>query len=167
MTKRERDESVIPGIPELAVSPPLEPPLVLPGPQDFPPAESSDAPKKKRKRKQKAAEPEPVIPEGQVSEQDLENCRQALTTTFAIASKVAAKHRGEHWLLEDEEAESLGQVWTSALAPYLPKIGAAVPWATALIVTATMVMPRVERDRELRSPPVDPNAMPPRPEVMR
>jgi hypothetical protein len=139
---------------------------ILPGPQEFPPAQSSEQPKKKRGPRKKKPEPAEASPDG-VSEQDLENCQAAIATTFLVSSKVAAKHRGEHWLLSDEEAESLGQVWTAALAPYLPQIGAAVPWATALIITATMVMPRVDKDRELQAARDQAAATPPRPEVMR
>jgi hypothetical protein len=163
MSKRDAEDTTVPGVPELSVAPPTEPVAVLPGPQ-APEAAPAEPVKRKRHRKAKP-EPEPT-PEG-VSPQELENCQQALTTTFTIASKVAAKQRGEHWLLSDEEAESLGQVWTAALAPYLPKIGAAVPWATALIVTATMVLPRVEQDKALQAERDAAAATPPRPEVVR
>lgn len=149
MTKREQDETEIPGLPALPLDPPGEQLPVLPGPQPEPePGEAK--PKHRRKRKPKT-EPAPA-PEG-VSEQDIANCEAALAMTFKIASEVAAKKRGDHWKLDDKEAAALGEVWTAALAPYLPKIGAAVPWATALVVTGVMVMPRIERDRELANEP--------------
>lgn len=146
--KKEQDETEIPGLPTLPLDPPGEQLPVLPGPQPEP--EPGEKPKRKRNRKKK---PEPApAPEG-VSEQDLTSCREALSTTFMIASTVVAEKRGEHWALTQTEADSLGEVWTAALAPYLPKIGAAMPWATALVVTTVMVMPRVKRDRELADQP--------------
>lgn len=140
----EPDATEIPGLPKLGIDPPTETMPVLPGPQPEPADEGK--PKRRRKRKVK---PEPApVPDG-VSEQDLANCQDALAKTFLVASAVVAKKRGDHWKLEEKEADSLGEVWTAALAPYLPKIGAAVPWATALVVTGVMVVPRIKRDREL------------------
>ncbi len=153
--KKVTDLTEVPGVPGLVMDPPTEPMPVLPGPQPEP---EEAAPKKRRKRKQK---PEPEAPPEGVSERDLESCQEALSKTFLIASKVVAKKRGPHWEVSEEEAESLGQVWTAALAPYLPKIGAAVPWATALVVTGVMVMPRIEKDRELTAgAPTGPVAVP-------
>jgi hypothetical protein len=143
--KKEEDQTQVPGVPALVLDPPGESPPVLPGPQPEPEPETE--PVKRRRRRKAKAEPAPA-PEG-VSEQDLANCQDALSKTFLIASKVVAKKRGDHWELNEKEADSLGEVWTVALAPYLPKIGAAVPWATALVVTGIMVMPRIEEDRRL------------------
>jgi hypothetical protein len=139
---RRHEETV--EVPELPVAPASEELTNLPGPEPEPVTEE---PKRKRKRKRKPEEPE--APPSGVTPEDLERCQLALTTTFDIAGKVLAKKRGAHWLLDKEETEALGQVWTAALAPYLPKIGAAVPWATALVVTATMILPRLEADRAL------------------
>lgn len=144
-----KDDDTVPGLPELDNSPPTEPVAVLPGPQPLPDPAPVDEPRRRRRRK-KPTEPEPT-PDQAAKEQEIQNCRDALTQTFKIASKVAAKKRGEHWELSDTEAASLGDVWTQALLPYLPKIGAAMPWATALVVTGVLVMPRLERDRELRA----------------
>lgn len=150
MTKRDQDETEVPGLPTLPLDPPGEQLPVLPGPQIEPEPGADGKPKKRRKRKVKV---EPVTPPEGVSEQDLQNCQEALALTFKIASEVVAKKRGDHWKLDPKEADSLGEVWTAALAPYLPKIGAAVPWATALVVTGVLVMPRLERDRELANEP--------------
>lgn len=150
MTKKlEQDATEIPGLPALDANPPTEVIPVLAGPQPEP-EPGEEKPKRRRNRKKK---PEPTPPPEGVSEQELQNCQEALSTTFLIASKVVAKKRGDHWTLDQKEADSLGEVWTAALAPYLPKIGAAVPWATALVVTGVLVMPRIERDRELAGQP--------------
>jgi hypothetical protein len=134
-------------LPNLSPNPPTEPLAVLPGPQP----ESATEPEPKRRRKRKPKEP-PASPEtddGKASPEDLERCALALQQTFSIGSAILAKRRGPHWQLTDEECQTLGGAWTAALAPYLPKIGAAVPWATAVIVTAMVILPRIEQDRAL------------------
>lgn len=144
-------------LPKLSPNPPTETLPALPGPQAEP--EPEPKPKRRRNRKSKDAPTEPT-PEGQASPEDLERCALALQQTFHIGSAILAKRRGPHWQLTDEESQTLGQSWTAALAPYLPKIGAAVPWATAVIVTAMMVLPRIEQDRALQDPDAVPAAGP-------
>ena len=155
MSKKEKDETEVPGVPALALDPPTEPPAMLPGPQPEP---TEEEPKRRRRRK-KAAPVEPP-PDG-VSQAELDSCEEALAFTFTVVGKVVAKRRGAHWELDKEEAATLGHLWTLALAPYLPKIGAAVPWATALVVTGTMIVPRIEEDRRLAdAPPTGPQVVP-------
>jgi len=145
-------------VPSLSTDPPAEPLASLPGPQPEPTPEVG-APK--RRRRTKKEEPPAPTPEGVASAEDLQRCALALAQTFTIGSKILAKRRGPHWELTEEEGQTLGEAWTAALAPYLPKIAGAVPWATALIVTAMMVIPRIEQDRALADPEAVPGAGPP------
>jgi len=152
-----------PPIPDLPVTAPTEPVATLPGPS-APEPESTEKPKRKRIRRTKAqleaekkkAEQE-AAPEG-VTPEDLARCEYVVSATFEILSKVVAKRRGPHWILETEEAGTLGKMWTAVLAPYLPRIGAAVPVAAAVAVTWSMVQPRMARDAELakETPPAGP-----------
>lgn len=159
----KKDEA--PPVPALTLDPPSAPVETLPGPSAAEPEPApGEKPKRKRIRRTKAqleaekkkAEQD-AAPEG-VTPEDLARCEYALAATFEILSKVVAKRRGTHWALEAEEAGTLGKVWTTALAPYLPRIGAAVPWAAAAAVTWSMVQPRMARDAELaaETPPNGP-----------
>jgi type II secretory pathway pseudopilin PulG len=137
----------------------------LAGPQpasDSPPGEK---PKRIRNRRTKAqieaerqAQAAAAAEAGAPSAEDLARCEMALAATFDILGKLVARKRGPHWALEKEESETLGKTWTAALAPYLPQIGAAVPWAAAAAVTWAMVQPRLNRDAELaqETPPNGP-----------
>lgn len=115
-----------------------------------PPTETQNEtePIKRRRRRRKVEEPQ--TPAIGTTQEDIARCEMALTTTFDILGKVIASRRGGHWQLSSEETASLGKAWTAALVPYLPKIGAAVPWASAIVVTFTVVAPRVEVDRQLK-----------------
>lgn len=141
-----KDEGV--PVPVLSLDPPSESIASLPD-QDPLGAEQlaadAETPRRRRRRTKKV-DPQPPTPEGGTTPEDLARCEAALGLTFTLLSKVAAKRRGPHWELDAEEAQSLGQAWTAALAPYLPKIGAAVPWATAAVVTWTMIQPRLAED---------------------
>jgi hypothetical protein len=150
MAKKDAEQLDAPPIPGLSLDPASEPIETLPGPAAPDAAEPEE---RKRRRRRKKAEPETPVPaEGAVTAEDVARCEAALAATFEILSKVVAKRRGAHWILDQEEAGTLGRTWTVALAPYLPKIGAAVPWAAALAVTWSMVQPRLEQDRELTGP---------------
>lgn len=151
MAKKEE----APPVPALSLDPPAGPVETLPGPQAAEPEPATPA-KRKRNRRTKAqlaaekeAAAKAAAESGGVSPEDVARCEAALAATFEILSKVVAKRRGPHWAVESEEAATLGKVWTTALAPYLPRIGAAVPWAAAAAVTWSMVQPRMARDAEL------------------
>lgn len=153
-----------PPIPVLSLDPPSTAVETLPGPAapEQSPAPGGEKPKRKRNRRtkaqleaEKAAAAQAAAPEG-VSAEDLARCEYALSATFEILSKVVAKRRGPHWTLEAEEAGTLGKMWTTVLAPYLPKIGGAVPFAAAAAVTWSMVQPRIQRDAELKNVPASP-----------
>lgn len=120
-------------------------PLATP-PEAGPPA--GEAPKRKRGRPagSKSA-PAPAGPV--VSPEDMERAKAALSMTFRALGTVLAARRGTHWDFQVEEADTLGSAWAAALAPYLPRIGAAVPWVSAAVITWTVVGPRVETDIRL------------------
>lgn len=132
-------------VPELSPAPATEPLDVLPVEEPLPVV--TEAPK--RRRRHRAVTPEPVPPPAGPSPDDLNRCKVAVAATFDIVGKLVARRRGPHWLLAQEECNALGEIWTTALAPYLAKIGAAVPWGAALAVTFAMVQPRLARDAEL------------------
>ena len=157
MTKRKDDAAEVIPVPALTASPPAEPIATLAGPS----AEPAPAEEPKRRRRRHKPEVAPVTPEGAATPEDLERCKVAISTTFEIGSAVLAKKRGAHWQLDAEESAKLGDVWTVALAPYLPQIGAAVPFAAALAVTAAMAIPRLQQDAALaEGAPTGPVAVP-------
>jgi hypothetical protein len=143
------DAEAPPPVPELAGSPPAGPiPLA-----DAPAGEAK--PKRSHQRRTKAqieadaaaelaAQNAPPV----VSPEDLARTEQAFAVTFRAISGGLAKARGAHWALTDEEARTLGQVWGAAVAPYLHKVGPAVPWVSAAVVTWTIFQPRVEADQQ-------------------
>lgn len=143
---RKRKEEV--PVPELAVVAPSEP-LPIAESTTEPAPESGEAPReRKRKRGRPRKDAAPLAP-GAVSEEELERCKLALAGMFGVLGKIVASRRGRHWELTDEECSALGGAWTAALAPYLSKMGAAVPWAAAAAVTYAMAVPRLKVDQEL------------------
>lgn len=164
MSKRDPEA---PPVPALSLDPPSDAVTTLPGPQAEPgpgPQDRTGVPKRKRNRRtkaqlaaEKAAADKAQAEGGGVSAEDVARCEAALAATFEVLSKVLAKRRGPHWELDKEEAATLGTTWTVALAPYLPRIGAAVPWAAAAAVTWSLVQPRMARDAELANVPAQPS----------
>ena len=90
-------------------------------------------------------EPEP---EGvdEVPELDPEQLKPAIDATF----KMIAVNRGQHWTLDDDEAEQLAEGWTPVMnhyAPVLLKENALL--VTAAITSYGVLAPRLAKDREL------------------
>lgn len=82
----------------------------------------------------------------ELPEIDPETLEPALKATFNLA----ATNRGDHWELDDEEAEKLAEGWCPVINHYAPhflrqytELGAAV------IVTYTVVGPRLAEDKKL------------------
>lgn len=128
------------------------------------PALSNDAPgqplplavpleeKKKRHRRTKAEleaarkkDAGEATPEDTLAQQ-IKEASAALSTTFQVVGAIVAGKRGEHWQIEKKEADRLGDAWAVVLAPYLPKVGQALPVVGALVVTWGVVQPRIEED---------------------
>lgn len=129
-----------PPVPDLSSSSPSEPiPLAA--------APEGEAPKK-RKRRTLKAEPESEPGPPPVSPEDLARTEAAFATTFKAVTGGLAKKRGAHWLLTDEECGTLGAVWAAAVAPYLHKVGPAMPWVSAVVVTWSVFQPRITADQE-------------------
>jgi len=87
-------------------------------------------------------------PEGpdEVPDIDAEQLKPAIDATF----NMLAVSRGEHWKLDDDEAEQLADGWTPVMNHYAPIILK----ENALIVTAAItsygvLAPRLAKDREL------------------
>lgn len=158
MSRKKDEASEAPPVPALTLDPPAEPVATLPGPApEVVATPEAEVPARRRRRKRK---PEPTPPPAGVTPEDLERCTVALAATFDILSKVVAKRRGPHWVFDGEECQTLGSVWTTALAPYLPRVGAAVPWAAAAAVTFSMLKPRLEQDAALASAEPAPDIQP-------
>lgn len=109
--------------------------------------------KKKRHRRTKAeleaarraeagAAPAPAV-----DPEDTKKATVALSMTFKVLGAVVADKRGEHWRLEEKEADKLGEVWATVLAPYMPKVAQASPVIFALASTWMVIQPRMEEDR--------------------
>lgn len=143
------------------------------------PALSHDAPgqpvplaatpeKKKRHRRTKAeleAERKKLAPpdaaQAATDAEDLKRATVALSISFKAIGALLASKRGEHWRLKDEECDTVGAAWATVLAPYLPRVGAAMPIVSAAVITWTVVQPRIEEDgrqrakRQLEAGPVE------------
>lgn len=149
-----------PPVPDLGSGAPSEPiPLAA--------APEGEAPKKRarhrRTKAELAAEAAAAEAEGPppVSPEDLERTKAAFAVTFRAVAAGVAKRRGEHWLLTGEECDTLGSAWAAAVAPYLHKVGPAVPWVSAAVITWTVFQPRIEADqrkKELGKPQEGPPA---------
>lgn len=89
------------------------------------PTQKKKGAKKKRgpgRPRKKPVPPEPEPPEFDV---DAAMMKQGIKTLSAIA----ARHRGQHWLLTDEEVETLAQVSDAMAKKYFPLMG---PWMVEL-----------------------------------
>lgn len=133
-------------VPDLSAAPTTAPLDTLPLEEPLPVV--TEPVRRRRRSRAKVEEAPPPAPAGP-SPDELNRCKVAVAATFDIVGKMVARRRGPHWLLAQEECNALGEVWTTALAPYLSRIGAAVPWGAALAVTFAMVQPRLARDAEL------------------
>jgi hypothetical protein len=71
-----------------------------------------------------------------------EVCTMAVSTTFAL---VAAR-RGDHWQLQDAEAQQMGEAYGALLDKYFPD-SVAGPEVAAVLVTATVIFPRAMADK--------------------
>lgn len=147
-------------VPELSAAPTTERLDTLPLDPEPLPVATEPVVRRRRRSRAKVEEAPPAPPAGP-SPDDLNRCKIAVAATFDVVGKLMARRRGPHWVLAQEECNALGEVWTTALAPYLSRIGAAVPWGAALAVTFAMVQPRLARDAELASPgiPGEPPAL--------
>lgn len=79
----------------------------------------------------------------------VDETRKALVGTFGVVSQVAGRLRGEHWKLTDLESEQLAAVWAPVMAPHLGSLAGYLPLGAAVLTTAQIVWPRVERDMQL------------------
>jgi len=141
----------VPPLPEQGSEPPPSPePLGDAGPSAPPEPGESERPRKRR-RPRRAPEPEPS-PAGP-SPETLAGCEQALTLTVRVGMALIARVRGPHWAVEEDEARAVAQAWTQALAPYLDRVGRAMPWLAAIVITAGVVLPRIAQDRALAETP--------------
>src|SRR5439155_18445566 len=133
-------------LPRLSESGPEGPvPVAQPGAAQ---GNEPEVPRRKRKRRTKeemaaaTAKDAPAEP----GAEDMDRTKLALKATFQGLGSLLARKRGEHWAFTSEEADTMAGAWTAALAPYLPRIGAAGPWAAAAAITWTVLQPRIEQD---------------------
>lgn len=73
----------------------------------------------------------------------------------------SVKH-GPHWVLPEEEAEPIGRHLGDGIAPYLPNLGAALPWLLGGMGLVNAIQSRLEQDNaaETARPPTPPQAPP-------
>lgn len=114
-----------------------------------PPASAEPGEPKKRHRRTKAeleaarkAIAPPTPPPAATTAEDLERCRLGFRMIFGLVSTALTKKWGEEMTLKEEEVNTLASAWTDAVAPYLPKMGAQMPLATAAIATLLIALPR-------------------------
>lgn len=106
-------------------------------------APQGEEPKRKRGRPRKSD-----VPTGapQATPEEIKRASDAMGGTFKALGMILSRKRGEFWEMTDEECQALGESWGNALAPYLPRIGKAVPFAAAIAVTIGVLGPRAEED---------------------
>ena len=81
--------------------------------------------------------------------------RPVLTLTFTSLFNLLAGFRGPHWAVDPSEALALGEAWAPVVAPYMDEMGQHLPLVSAVVVTASVVMPKLAADRESRMQPVE------------
>lgn len=74
----------------------------------------------------------------------------ALSALFSVVFGLLAEERGEHWRLKDDERDTLGQHFGTALAPYLPSLGAALPWLLGGTSLLAVLRSRLAEDKRLK-----------------
>ena len=72
-----------------------------------------------------------------------EACAALAGTVFELV----AMRRGEHWRLNNEESQAFGNALDAVLQKYAPQVGNVGPEASLLLVTAAVLMPRIQKDR--------------------
>jgi len=142
------DAEAPPPVPELGTGAPSDPIPLAPSSEPGLGAPPAKRKHQRRTKAQMAADAAAEVSQGPppVSEEDLARTVAAFAVTFRALSGALAKRRGEHWLLTDEETGTLGQAWANAVAPYLHKVGPAVPWISAAVITWSVFQPRIEAD---------------------
>lgn len=167
----QENEIPVPGMENRPTSADL-PPLASQAAATESAAPATEPPKKRRKRgpnKAKAATAPVETPVDPNAEKGA--LAQALAMGFTFGGKIAAASRGDHWLFSDDDARLLGAVWADALHPYMATVAPYMPFVTGVIVTAGVMMPKVQEDKRLtasRTLPIAPAAQPaPRAEVAR
>jgi len=107
-----------------------------------------DQPAKRGRGRPRKGETPPPAPS--VTPEDLARTKAAFALTFGALGTVAAGMRGEHWRLQQEECDKLGEAWAAVVAPFLPRVGPAVPIVAAVIVTAGVFAPRIQEDIRMK-----------------
>ena len=134
---------------------------------DLPPLDSvaapepttTEAPKKRRRRRKQQPEPTPQ-PEAEPVSAEEANFAQALAMGFDFGGRIAAGMRGDHWRFTAEEVNTLGAVWAKALHPYMGRLAPYTPFIVATVVTAGVMMPKIQQDRLLRAEPINARRLP-------
>jgi len=121
---------------------------IPPAPEPAPPGPQEPGQPKKRHRRTKAelaAEKLAAVPPAPAvgaTPEDLARCKLGFVMLFGLVSKAITKKWGEEMTLTEEEVATLAGAWTEAVAPYLPKMGAQMPLATAAVATFLIALPR-------------------------
>lgn len=84
--------------------------------------------------------------EGEIPDIDPEQLKPALDATFSMV----AVNRGDHWRLDDEEAEKLAEGWCPVINHYAPHfLKEHTTVGAAAIITFSVLGPRLAEDRRL------------------
>lgn len=76
-----------------------------------------------------------------------ERIAPALQLTFGTAFRVYSRMRGEpKWALDNAEARELAEAWAPVVAVYVPDVAEHAPLVGALVVTAGVVLSRLEEE---------------------
>lgn len=122
--------------------------------QAAPPSPEGEPRRRKRRARGSARATEPqAAPAPTISPEEKALLSKALGRSFAAAARVAARRRGDHWLLSSEDESELGGAWGEALAPYLGELAKHAPIVAAIMVTYSAVEARLEVDKLKEAPP--------------
>lgn len=134
----------------------LEPPRKRRGrpPKGTGPSQTPDAIRRRAARARQRGEPEPEPEPTGPTPEDMAATASALALGFQTVAALVAARRGAHWALTPGEAHQLGTAWAEAAKPWLARVGPAVPWLTAALVTAGVAAPRLMQDAARQGSPV-------------
>lgn len=143
------DSIPVPNVSTAAPNADIPPPPGNSEPVIEPDAVLSGDRRNRRQRGNKPPPPPPEPPPQPLGEEQINNMAVALGLTAKVIFLFIAAQRGEHWKLTADDQNVLGQTWATALAPYMAASAKYVPIALAVLGTASVLQPRLEKDAQI------------------
>lgn len=96
-------------------------------------------------------EPDTVEGEYQSAEPEAISTGELCAALLSIGFGLVASRRGDHWKLNEAEANETGQAVGAVLDKYFPDMGAHGPELTALLTVGAVLTPRLMADKQIES----------------